>query len=159
PRPGMLARRERVEHTTIVAQHLDRKGQLESGADRANPETAVKIALAQPRIDERRFPARVCADKQTNIRFFDARDRRVEQVSGAALRVEPGAVLTTIKTHRAEAGQELLQREHCFGVAQIAGNRGDALARNDLQPFRNKLEGLAPIHLALAVAADIRAIE
>ncbi len=115
--PGVVARSQSVQHGAVIAQHLDGKCQVEGGPDRRDPETALEIALAQPRIDERRLPARVGADQQTGIRVFDAGNCRVEQICGAAPRVEPGAVLAAIEARRAEAGEKLLQREHRLGVA------------------------------------------
>ena len=105
------------------------------------------MALAQPGIDERGFPARVGADQQTGVRLLDAGDRGVEQVAGAAARIEPGPVLAAVEADRAEPAQQLLQREHRFEVAQIAGDRGDALARNAFQPIGDHFERLAPIDL------------
>ena len=76
--PGMVARGQCVQHSAVIAQHLDRKCEVESGTDRSNPKTALEMSLAQPRIDERRFPARVGADKQTRIRVFDAGNCRAK---------------------------------------------------------------------------------
>ena len=115
--PGVVARSQCVQHGAAIAQHLDRKCQVEGGTDRRDPETALEISLAQPRIDQRRFPARVGADQQTGIRVFDPRNCRVEQIRGAAPRIEPGAVLAAIEARRAEAGEKLLQRKHRLGVA------------------------------------------
>ena len=155
----MVARSHGVQHSAVISQHLHLKCQVEYRTDRGDPEIAVEMALAQPRIDERRFPSRVGADQQTNVRVLDARNRGVEQVSGAASRIELSTVLTAIEAHRAEAGEKLLQGKHCLGIAQITGNRRDALARNLLQPLGDELDCLAPLHLALALAADIGPVE
>ena len=46
-------------------------------------------ALAEARIDHRRFPARVGADQQAGIGLLDAGDGGVEEIAGAAARIEP----------------------------------------------------------------------
>ncbi len=115
--PRVVARSQSVQHGTVTAEHLDGKGQVEGRADCGDPETALEMPLAQPRIYERCFPARVGADQQTGIRIFDAGNCRVEQICGAAPRIELGAVLAAIEARRAEAGEKFLQRKHRLGVA------------------------------------------
>src|SRR5215472_426891 len=117
------------------------------------------IALAHPGVYERRLPPRVGPDQKAGIGVLDASNRRIEEVPGALPRVELGAVLPTIEAGRAQTDQQLLQRKHRFGVAQVAGNCCDALARNCFEPLRSKFEGLVPIHRSLAIAADIRPVE
>src|ERR1700730_5024663 len=156
----MIPARQRAQRFPARAEHLDRKCEIERRTDRGDAETPLKIALAQPRVHQRGFPARVRAEEQTNIRPLDAGNRRVEQVAGAATRIELGAVLPTIEARRSNPGEELLQREHRLGVAQIAGNGRDSFAGNLLKPIRDKIKGLPPINLAqLAVAANVGAIE
>src|SRR4029077_1415632 len=156
----MIPTRQRAQRFAARAEHLDRKCKIKSRADRGDPKTPLEIALAQPRVDQRGFPARVRAEEQTNIRPFDAGDRRVEQVAGAATWIELGTALATIEARRSNPGEELLQREHRLGVAQIAGNRCDSFAGDLLEPLGDEFEGLVPINLAqLAVAANVGTIE
>src|SRR5215831_3220031 len=117
------------------------------------------MALAHPGVYEWRLPARVGPDQKAGIGVLDAGNRRIEEIAGAVPRVELGAVLPTIEAGRAQTDQQLLQRKHRFGVAQVAGNRCDALARNRFEPLCSKFEGLVPIRRSLAIAADIRPVE
>src|SRR5438034_7075368 len=156
----MIPARQHAQRFPARAEHLDRKCKIEIRTDRGDPKISLEIALAQPRVHQRGFRARVRAEEQTNIRPLDAADRRVEQVAGAATRIELGAVLATIEARRSHPAEELLQREHRFGIAQIARDRRDSFAGNLLEPIRDKIKGLPPINLAqLAVAANVWAIK
>ena len=157
---GSFATDQRIQRLAAVAEPFDREGQIGRRADRRDPEAAAQIALSQPRIDERRFPARIGADEQTGVGLLDAGDRRVEQIAGAAPRIEPGAVLAAIETRRAEPGQQFFQRVHRLGIAKIAGDRGDPLARHTLQPIGDEIEGLLPFRFdQLAIASDVGPVE
>src|SRR5229473_7449519 len=101
--PGMLAGDQRVERRAAVAEHLHREAQIEHRPDRRHPEAALQIALAQPRINERRLPARIAADEETGIGLFDPGDRRVEQVAGAAGAIELRTVLPAIEARGADS--------------------------------------------------------
>ena len=104
-RPWQLAADERVQCFAALAEHFDREGQIERRPNCRDAEAAPQIALTQPRIDERRLPAQVGPDEKTGIGLFDASNRRVEQIAGAAPRIEFGAILTAIEAGRAEAGE------------------------------------------------------
>ncbi len=69
---------------------------------------------------------------------------RVEQVELAPRRIERRAVLPAVEIGRAERRHEVLQRQHALRVAQVAGDRADPLARQALQPVRDRLERLRP---------------
>src|SRR5271157_3030150 len=98
----MVAGRQRAESLATFAKRVDRKSQIEGRTDRGHSKSPLKIALAKPRIDQRRLPARIGAHEQTSIGFFDAGDRRIEQIPAAAARIEHGSVLATIEARRAK---------------------------------------------------------
>src|SRR3546814_13588396 len=75
-----------------------------------------------------------------------AGDGGVEEIAGAAGRVDQGAVLAAVEVGRAETGHEVLQRQHGLGVAEVAGDGGDALAGPALRALAHGLEGAAPGH-------------
>src|ERR1700739_4871 len=118
----MPARDQRIQHIAAVAEHFDRISQVERWTNRRYPKAALEIALTQPCIDERRFPARIGTDQQACIRLLSPCDRRIEQVSGAALGVELRAVLAAIEARSAEAGHECLQRAQRLGVCKIGAD-------------------------------------
>src|SRR3546814_8504744 len=93
--------------------------------------------------------------------LLDAGDGGVEEIAGAAGRVDQGAVLAAVEVGRAETGHEVLQRQHGLGVAEVAGDGGDALAGHALQALGDGLEGDAPGHRleAARAVAQIRTIE
>src|SRR3546814_19297662 len=76
--------------------------------------------------------------------LLDAGDGGVEEIAGAAGRVDQGAVLAAVEVGRAETGHEVLQRQPGLGVAEVAGDGGDALAGPALQALGDGLEGDAP---------------
>src|SRR3984893_18835053 len=115
----MIPTRQRAQRFAARAEHLDRKCKIKSRADRGDPKTPLEIALAQPRVDQRGFPARVRAEEQTNIRPFDAGDRRVEQVAGAATWIELGAALATIEARRSHPGGGRLEGGTRPGCARL----------------------------------------
>ena len=53
-------------------------------ADHANDAAALQDALANARIEDRRFKARVGADEHDGVCFFNASDAGVEEIAGAA---------------------------------------------------------------------------
>ena len=67
----------------VVAETVVAIGQIDRLPDQADRETAHRVALAEPRIDKRRFPARIGADDEAGIGVFDPRDGGVEQVARA----------------------------------------------------------------------------
>ena len=56
--------------------------------------------------------------------------RGVEAVEIAPRGIELRAVLPAVEVGRAERGHQVLQRQHALGIAQIAGDGADALARH-----------------------------
>ncbi len=66
------------------AQMIVRVGEIEPAA-RSTPtaKPPAQPALADARVDHRRFPARVGADQQTGIGLLDAGDGGVEEIAGA----------------------------------------------------------------------------
>src|SRR3546814_13083905 len=87
-----------------------------------------------------------------------AGDGGVEEIAGAAGRVDQGAVLAAVEVGRAETGHEVLQRQHGLGVAAVAGDGGDALAGHALQVLGDGLACDAPGHrpAAAGAAAQLR---
>ena len=71
-RVGQLA-----EQLEIVAEPFDRIGQIDLGPDAEHLGPAPH-RLAQPRVDQRRFPARVGADQQDRVGIVEIGQRRVE---------------------------------------------------------------------------------
>src|SRR6202012_3647103 len=59
PGPAMIALSQPGKHIATLAEHLNRERRVERRPDRRDIEPAGEIALAQPSIDDRRFPARV----------------------------------------------------------------------------------------------------
>ena len=86
---------------------------------------ALAHRLAQPRVDQRRFPARVGADQQDRVGILDPGDGRVERHRGEArdVIVEPG--LPPFEQARPLPCEQRLRRIHRLGVEQIAGDRRD----------------------------------
>ena len=120
---------------------------------------AVQVALADARVQHRRFEARIGADQQDRIGLVDAADAGVEDVA-AARAVEHGAVLAAVDVGRAEARHQVLQRHHRFGVALIAGDGRDLAALELAQLLGDGREGLVPGRLdELAGLAHIRPVE
>src|SRR6185437_12280074 len=142
------------------SQRGHRESEVELGPDRRRLEAALEPALAQPRIDDRRLEARVAADEEAGIGFFDAGDGGVEEVAGAARRIERGAVLAAIEMGRAQLRHQILERHHRLAIDEVTRDGGDLVARDRLEALRDDGEGLAPLGLdELAVAPHIRAIE
>ena len=72
-------------------------GEVRFLADHADLEVARTPALADARIDDRCFFARVRTDDHQAVGLIDAGNRRVEEIARAAiLRMQHGAVLTAI---------------------------------------------------------------
>src|SRR5438477_76844 len=72
---------------------------------------------------------------------------------------EPRAILTAIEAGAAPA-EQLLHGEHRLGVAQIASDRGDALARDRVEAVGHQVERFLPLGLDQPAAApDIGAVE
>src|SRR3546814_11869089 len=76
----------------------------------ADAEVALQEALAQPGVHQRGFPARIGADEQRRVGLLDAGDGGVEEIAGAAGRVDQGAVLAAVEVGRAETGHRSEER-------------------------------------------------
>ena len=145
--------------------------QLEVVADPADPHAevglrpdgedlrALALRLAEPHVDQRRFPARVRPDEQDRIRILDARDGRIEVHRREARDVIGQPRLAAFEQGRALPCQQCLCRVHRLGVEQVAGDGRDARARR-LQLLGEQVERLAPRSLAqLALLAHPRPVE
>ena len=157
---GMLAGREFAERVRAGADIVIVVGQIGLGADHADLELAGAPALADARVENGGFLARVRADDQQRIGLLDAGDGRIEDVGGAAgLRVEGVAALHG-KIGRAEFRQQFLQREHLLDRGEIAGDGADPLAVDAADLGGDCRERLGPGRGAeLAVLADIGPVE
>ena len=102
-------------------------------------------ALADARIQDRRFDPRVCADDQDRVGLLDAFDVGVEQIAGAAeLRIELVPVLPAIEDVDAEASEQILQREHFLGAGKIARDGADLLRRRGFELLGDDGQRLVP---------------
>src|SRR6516225_1289038 len=66
-KPRMVAVPQRIQRLATLAQHLDRKRQIEGRADRGHWKPPLEIAFAQPCVEEWCLPTRVGADEQTSV--------------------------------------------------------------------------------------------
>jgi hypothetical protein len=88
----------------------------------------VEITLADAGVQYRRFEARIAADQQDRVGLVDAADAGIEDVAAARTGLELAAVLAAIDVGRAKRCHQILERDHRFGIALIAGDGGDLLA-------------------------------
>ena len=124
----MLAGGEIAERVRARAEIIVAVGQIGLGADHADLELAAAPALADARVENGRFLARVRAHDQQRVRLLDAGDGRIENVGGAAgLGIEGVAALHR-EIDRAALRQQILQREHLLDRGEIAGDGADPLA-------------------------------
>ena len=112
----------------IIAQPSDRIGQIDFGADREHRRTGLD-RLADSRVDQRRFPARIGADQQDCICRFDPRDRRVEVYRGKIARIVIHAGLAALDQLGAQVFEQFLRCIKHFDFNQIAPDCGDLAAR------------------------------
>ena len=108
----MLARGEIVQRVRAGTDIVVVISEIRLRPDHADLELASAPALADARIEQRAFAARIGADDEQRIGLVDAGDSGIEDVGAAAsLGVEDLAAL-----HRhiggAEFCQQLFQREH-----------------------------------------------
>ena len=81
-------------------------GQVGLFAEDARQHAALQPALADARVEHRRFAARIRADDEDRVRLVDARDRRIEQIGRAAeFRMQLRTVLAAVDVRRAELGR------------------------------------------------------
>lgn len=132
----MVAGENFLQHLGIGAEIVHRIGQVDLGTNRPHLETATQIALAQARIDQRRFPTRIGADQQAGVCLLDPCDRGVEQVSGAVARLKPGPVLAAVDVRRSERGHEVLERHHRLAIDHVADDARDLGCRRGLSGDR-----------------------
>ena len=130
-------------------------------ADEAEQKIAFEPTLADARVENGRFLARVRADDHQRIGLLDARDRRIEDVARAAeFGMKFRSVLPAIDRGDAEALHQQLQREHLFDGAEIAGDGADFLRARRFDLRRDGGKGFRPCGFAqLAVFAQIRPVE
>ena len=89
--------------------------------------------LANSRIEDRCFPARVGTDQQNSVGDVDAYDAAVKQVEVSPTCIELRTVLATIEVARPQRRHQVLKRRHALGIAQITGDSTDAVARHSFQ--------------------------
>ena len=137
-----------------------RIGQLSRLADNGNFQIAPKPGFADAGIPDSRFDARIGADQQQRIRFFDAHQGRVQKVmfthaAGAILCARRSAV----GIPDAEAPEEIERRFSLLHFDQVAGNHAD-LVHADRQRGFNRVQRFRPCHrMQLAIPAHIRTVE
>ena len=102
--------------------------QIGLGADDADLELAGAPALADARIENGGFLARVRTHDQKRVGLIDAGNGRIEDVGRATrLGIESVAALHG-EIDRAELRQKLLQREHLLDRGEIAGDGANPFA-------------------------------
>src|ERR1700720_1893125 len=88
-RERMLASRKIAERIGAGAEIVVSVSEVGLGADYADLELARAPALADARVEDGGFLARVRADDQKRVGLLDAGDGRIEDIGGAAgLRIE-----------------------------------------------------------------------
>jgi hypothetical protein len=151
--------RQAAEQSKVVAEIGDRVGEVDRLADPEHARAGLD-RLADARVDQRRFPARVGADQQDGGRGLDAGDGGVEAVSGGRGDVELGPILTAFVQRRAVLPEQRLGCVDRLHVLKVARNRGDVLRPRPVQASRDVLERLGPGRgLELAFAAHPGAIQ
>ncbi len=116
--------------------------------------------MRRARVDQRRFPARVGADRQHDIGLLQPIDAGVHQVRRAVGGVELGAVLPAFEVGRVQRAHQLLEREHRFDIAEVPRDRCDLRALELLLHRRDLGERFRPAHGdQLAAPAHIRPVE
>src|SRR4029077_881716 len=119
--------------------------------------SALAPALADARIEHRRFLPRIGPDDQQRVGVLDPGDGWVEDVTGAAvLGIELATGLAAIEVPDAHGIEERLEREHLLDAGKVAGDSADALLprRRDALGDRHKRR-LPGGRLKAAAAADI----
>src|SRR5262249_30947307 len=141
-------------------QPLDRISQVDRGPDARDSARAVQIALADPGVDDRRFPARIGTDQQDRVGLLDTTHARIEDVAAAWPGLELAAVLAAVDIRRPARGHEVFERHHPLGVALVPRDRRDLGAVESLQLGRDRFEGLVPRRLdELAALTHVRPVE
>ena len=116
-----------ADQREIVAEPFDLEAQIDLRPDAEHLRPAPH-RLAQPRVDQRRFPARVGADQQDRIRRLDPGDGRIERHRGEVGDVIIEAGLAPFEQLRPLPFEQRLRRIHRLGVEQVAGDRRDLRA-------------------------------
>src|SRR5262249_14764543 len=130
-------------------------------ADQAHREFAQAPALADARVENGGFLARVRTDDEQSIGLLDAGDAGVEQVGGAAEgRIERGAVLAAIDMGAAEPRHQILEGENLSRSREVADDGADARGRHRLALAGNRRERDRPRRRAQTpVFTDVRRVE
>ncbi len=156
----MLAGGEIAQRVGARAEIIVGVGQVGLGADDADLELTGAPTLANARIENGGFLARVRAHDQQRVGLFDAGNGRVEDIGGAPrLRIEGVAALHR-QIGRTAFRQQFLQREHLFDRGNVAGDRADPFAVDAAGLGCDRGEGFLPGGGAeLAVFPDVGAIQ
>ena len=135
--------------------------QIRFRPDDADREVAGAPALADARIEDGRFLARVRADDEQRAGRLDAGDGRVEQVARPApFRIERRSVLPAIEIGHAQARHQILESKNLLDGGEIAGQRAHALRIAARDFAGDRLERFVPGRRAeFPVLAHIRLIE
>ena len=130
-------------------------------ADHTDRETAAAPALADAGVENGGFKARVGADDEERVCFFDALNGRVEEVACAAeRRIKCRPILATVEVLGTERLYQFGQSVHFFDRGEVAGNRADLLAGRASHCRLDGAEGFGPgCRLQAAALADVRTIE
>ena len=127
------------------AEILIRIGEVDLGANERDLRRRGTPAFTNSRIEDRRFEPRVCADNQNRIGLLDAFNAGIEEIAGAAeLRIELVSRLPAIERCRAEARQQIFQREHFFGAGKVARDGADLLSRSRFELGGDEVQSLVP---------------
>src|SRR5687768_6920178 len=156
----MLAAGEVSERIRAGAEIVVIVGEIGLAADHADLELSRAPALANARVENSGFLARIGPDDQQRVGLFDPRNGRIEDVARTSeLRIEGVAAL-----HRqiaaAVLAHEPLEREHLFDRGEIPGDSAHPLAVGHPDLGGDGCESLRPGRRAeLAVIADIWPVE
>src|SRR3546814_3878528 len=90
---GMAAVGDLLQRIRASAEIVGPVGEIHLRPDHPDLELAGEPALADARVEYRRLEPRVAADDQQRVRALDPGDGGVEEIAGAAGRIERDAVL------------------------------------------------------------------
>src|SRR6478609_2099425 len=156
----MLAGGKVAERIGTGAEMIVRIGQIGLGADHADLELAGAPALADARVEDSGFLARVRTHDQKYVRLLDPGDRWIEDPGRPPRIGVEGIAALHRQVGGAAFGQQLLQRKHLFDRGDVARYRADPLAV-DAAGFRcDRGKRLSPRRGAeLAVFSNIGPVE
>ena len=107
-------------------------GQIQSTRpDNAHRETPLRPALANARIQNRRFFARISADDQQRIGFFNAGNASVEAIEIRPAAINRRAIFAAVQIGAAISRHQILKRQHAFRIRQRT--------RHGANPIRRRL--------------------